>query len=128
MQNNTVPALGRLAAAFAVAAISALALTGCAATEKIDMATIDSVIDVRTPEETATGFLEGALLIDIQGVDFAAQIDALDHTGNYVVYCRSGNRAGQAIEYMKSAGFTGTLINAGSIADASNATGLPIVQ
>ena len=128
MQKTTVSSISRLAAAFAVAAISALALAGCATTEKIDMTTIDSVIDVRTPEETATGFLEGALLIDIQGADFAAQIDALDRTGNYVVYCRSGNRAGQAIEYMKTAGFTGTLINAGSIADASNATGLPIVQ
>ena len=120
--------VGRLAAAFAIAALATAALTGCSSTEKIDMTTVTSVIDVRTPAEVATGHLEGAIMIDIEGADFAAQIDALDHAGNYVVYCRSGNRAGQAVDYMKGAGFTGTLINAGSVADASVATGLAIVQ
>jgi rhodanese-related sulfurtransferase len=92
------------------------------------MNTVAAVIDVRTPGETASGYLEGALLFDIQGAEFATQLDTLDKGANYVVYCRSGNRAGQAIEQMKAAGFTGTLTNAGSIADAATATGLKIVQ
>lgn len=102
-------------------------LTACSA-EKIDLGSIAAVIDVRTPEETAAGYLEGALLFDIQGAEFESQLATLDKSANYVIYCRSGNRAGQAIENMKGKGFTGTLTNAGSLADAASATGLKIVQ
>jgi rhodanese-related sulfurtransferase len=103
-------------------------LTACSASEPVDMSTVTSVIDVRTPEETSAGYLEGALLFDIQGPDFAAQLNTLDKAGNYFVYCRSGNRAGQAISTMKDAGFTGTLTNGGSLDSAATATGLAIVQ
>ena len=103
-------------------------LTSCSASESVDMSTVTSVIDVRTPEETSAGYLEGALLFDIQGPDFAAQLNTLDKAGNYFVYCRSGNRAGQAISTMKDAGFTGTLTNGGSLESAATATGLEIVQ
>jgi rhodanese-related sulfurtransferase len=92
------------------------------------MSTVAAVIDVRTPEEVAGGYLEGALKFDFQGPNFASEIATLDKSANYVIYCRSGNRAGQAISYMQSNGFTGTLTNAGSVADASATTGLPIVQ
>jgi rhodanese-related sulfurtransferase len=112
-----------LIAMFAVSSLSA-----CSSSEPIDMSTVAAVIDVRTPAETATGYLEGALLFDIQGADFNSQLETLDKAANYVVYCRSGNRAGQAIEFMQSAGFTGTLTNAGAIADAASLTGLKVVQ
>jgi rhodanese-related sulfurtransferase len=114
-------------AAAAIAVFATTSLTACAA-EPIDMGNVAAVIDVRTPEETSAGYLEGALLFDIQGADFANQIATLDPAANYVVYCRSGNRAGQAIDYMKKMGFTGELTNAGALADASSATGLAIVQ
>lgn len=118
----------KLLAAAAIALFAIGSLSGCAATEPLDMSKVTAVIDVRTAEETATGYLEGALLFDIQGSDFASQIDSLDKTANYVVYCRSGNRAGQAIEFMKAEGFTGTLTNGGSLANAAELTGLKIVQ
>jgi rhodanese-related sulfurtransferase len=114
-----------VAAVIAVFAVSSL--TACSA-EKIDMGSVAAVIDVRTPEETAAGYLEGALLFDIQGAAFNTQLDTLDKAANYVVYCRSGNRAGQAIEFMKSAGFTGTLTNAGGLSAAASATGLKVIQ
>jgi rhodanese-related sulfurtransferase len=53
-------------------------------------------------------------------------MNALDKTKNYVVYCRSGNRAGKAIDWMAQNGFTGKLINAGSVAEAAVATGMII--
>ena len=112
-----------LIALFAVSALSA-----CSASEPIDMSTVAAVIDVRTPEETAAGYLEGALLFDIQGAEFNSQLETLDKAANYVVYCRSGNRAGQAIEWMTQNGFTGTLTNGGSVADAAVLTGMPITQ
>jgi phage shock protein E len=112
---------GALIALFAVSTLSA-----CSASSAIDMKTIAAVIDVRTPEEVATGHLHGSININIEGADFETQMNALDKTKNYVVYCRSGHRAGLAIDWMKNNGFTGILINAGSVADAAVATGMII--
>ena len=112
-----------LIAVFAIGSLSA-----CSNSAPVDMSRVAAVIDVRTPEETAAGYLEGAMLIDINGGQFDTQIAMLDKTANYVVYCRSGNRAGQAIDKMKAAGFTGVLTNAGSLADAASSTGLEVVQ
>ena len=92
------------------------------------MGSVAAVIDVRTPEETSAGYLDGALLIDINGGQFDSEIAKLDKAANYVVYCRSGNRAGQAIEKMKAAGFSGVLTNAGGLSDAASKTGLQVVQ
>jgi rhodanese-related sulfurtransferase len=112
------------AALIALFAVSSL--TACSTSNAIDMKSIAAVIDVRTPDEVATGHLHGSINIDIEGADFDAQMNALDKTKNYVVYCRSGNRAGQAIDWMTQNGFTGKLINAGSVADAAVATGMMI--
>ena len=110
-----------------VAAFTVSTLAACAPVEKMDMSTYAAVIDVRTDAEVATGYLEGAAHMDIQGAEFANQLATLDQSANYYIYCRSGNRAGQAIEYMKSIGFTGVLTNGGSVSDASTQTGLPII-
>ncbi len=112
-----------LVAIFAVSSLAA-----CSATESPDMKSVAAVIDVRTAEEFATGHLDGALNFDIQGAEFDSQLSTLDKAANYVIYCRSGNRAGQAVSYMQENGFTGTLTNAGSVADASAATSIAIVQ
>ena len=101
-------------------------LSACAP-ETIDMGTVTAVIDVRTPMEFAEGHLEGAINIDVQTMDFASRIQELDVAGTYVIYCRSGNRSGAAIEQMKTMGFT-NLTNGGAVASASALTGLPIVQ
>jgi phage shock protein E len=85
------------------------------------------IIDVRTPAEYAGGHLEGAVNIDFQSPDFTATISQLATDGTYIIYCKSGNRAGQAITQMTSLGFT-DMMNAGSVAEASNATGIAIVQ
>ncbi len=101
-------------------------LTACAP-EAMDMTTVTAVIDVRTPAEYAEGHLEGALNIDVQGMDFATEVQKLDVAGTYVVYCRSGNRSTAAIEQMKGMGFT-NLTNGGAVANAASMTGLPVVQ
>ena len=87
-----------------------------------------AVIDVRTPEETSMGFLEGAQLFDIQNPTFMDMLSTLDPAADYYIYCRSGNRAGQAIEIMQQAGFTGELLNGGSLENAANQTGLSVVK
>ena len=115
-------------AAALIALFAVVSLSSCSGAKAIDMSQVAAVIDVRTAGEYATGHLEGALNIDIQGSDLATQMDALDHSANFVIYCRSGNRAGQAISYMQENGFTGTLTNAGSVDDAAAATSIAIVQ
>jgi rhodanese-related sulfurtransferase len=84
------------------------------------------VVDVRTPAEFAAGHLAGATNIDIQATTFAARVAKLDKTVPYFIYCHSGNRAGQAITAMKSAGFT-NLTNGGGIDTATQTSGLKVV-
>lgn len=64
------------------------------------------LIDVRTPEEFASGHLDGATNIDLRSPDFATQVAALDPTKTYAVYCHSGNRSAQALALMQPAGFS----------------------
>ncbi len=101
-------------------------LTACAP-ESMDMTKVTAVIDVRSAGEYATGHLEGAINIDVEANDFAAEVGKLDMAGTYVLYCHSGRRAGAALQQMNSMGFK-KLTNAGGINDAATATGLPIVQ
>lgn len=65
-----------------------------------------TLIDVRTPAEHAEGHLVGADLIDWQGADFRDRVDELDRDGSYLLYCRTGNRSGQAARAMVEMGFT----------------------
>ncbi len=64
------------------------------------------ILDVRTEEECNDGIIPGATCIDIyKGQEFVNQIDALDKSKNYYVYCRSGGRSGQACNMMSQMGF-----------------------
>ncbi len=65
-----------------------------------------TIIDVRTPQEYAEGHLPGAVNIDVSSADFVQQVQALDPTAPYAVYCRSGNRSAAAIQEMNQLGFT----------------------
>ena len=100
-------------------------LSACSA-QPVELGDDAVIIDVRTPEEFATGHLEGAVNIDVQSSDFAQNIMQLDKDGEYFVYCRSGNRSGQAISQMAQMGFA-DLTNGGSVQDASTASGIEIV-
>ncbi|MEL6303843.1 MAG: rhodanese-like domain-containing protein [Bacteroidota bacterium] len=63
------------------------------------------ILDVRTPEEWEEGFIPGAHQIDIyRGQEFLDEVDKLDKTKNFYVYCRSGNRSGQACALMNNMG------------------------
>lgn len=86
------------------------------------------ILDVRTPDEIAEGYLEGALFVDFMAEDFKDQVVSLDKSADYLVHCRSGNRSGQAIVIMADLGFTGELVNGGGLEDAAASTGLAIVK
>jgi phage shock protein E len=81
------------------------------------------VIDVRTPSEFAAGHLADALNIDVGSDDFDAKVGALDKGKTYLVYCRTGDRAGRAVETMTELGFE-HLVNGGAFDDLV-AAGVP---
>jgi rhodanese-related sulfurtransferase len=68
-----------------------------------------TVIDVRSPEETAPQnggkIYEDALNINFYEPNFAEEIKALDRDKKYLLYCRSGSRSGKTAAIMQAAGF-----------------------
>jgi rhodanese-related sulfurtransferase len=84
------------------------------------------VLDVRTPEEFASGHIEGALNIDFNSGNFANEITRLNPSDTYAVYCRSGSRSGQATSIMHKAGFHDVSNLNGGVIDWTN-DGLPLV-
>ncbi len=126
------------ALAACVLSVTALnTLSGCGedapvrdATELISASEISSVlaegavvIDVRTPSEFAGGHVADALNIDVSSKDFESKVGALDKSKTYVIYCRTGSRAGQAVEAMAKLGFE-NLVNGGAFDDLA-AAGVP---
>ena len=97
--------------------VLAMALAACsstATTTLVDAQTADDlihneeglvVIDIRTPEETAVGTLPNAIELDFYSDSFRSELDALDRTVPYLVYCRSGNRSAEAVSAMADLGF-----------------------
>jgi rhodanese-related sulfurtransferase len=120
-------------------AIGAAVVAGCSSSgatlETVDPATAATVIadepgvvvlDIRTPEEYAQGAIDGAVNIDFYASDFASQLDQLDKSTPYVVYCRSGNRSGQAMDTFADLGFTDVTEIEGGLVNWYDA-GFPVV-
>jgi len=84
-------------------------------------------LDVRTPGEYMSGFIQGAKNIDFQSGNFENEIASLDKNAIYAVYCRSGNRSGQAVKVMHDAGFHNVYNLNGGVIDWAKA-GLPLVN
>jgi phage shock protein E len=98
-----------LLASLALVACSTAAIPGVrtvTAAEAVGHIDGRTVIDVRTPAETAQGMIAGAIEINLQAPDFRAQINELDHGGSYLLYCRTGNRSAEAAAIMRELGFS----------------------
>lgn len=63
------------------------------------------VLDVRTPEEYAGGYIGSAINIDYYKPTFKEEIRKLDKEQTYFVYCQAGGRSKSAYEIMKKEGF-----------------------
>lgn len=64
-----------------------------------------TILDVRTPAEYLPEHIEGAFNRDFYDTDFELQLDSLDKSRIYLIYCRSGNRSGQTLTMMENLGF-----------------------
>ncbi|MFC5044555.1 rhodanese-like domain-containing protein [Aquimarina hainanensis] len=67
------------------------------------------ILDVRTEDEVEEGHIPNMINIDIrQGQGFLDEIEKLDKSKKYYVYCRSGARSAQACALMNQMGFETT--------------------
>src|SRR6188768_3087593 len=67
------------------------------------------ILDVRTEDEWNDGIIPNAINIDIyKGQGFIYQVEELDKSKNYYVYCKAGGRSAQACNIMNQLGFDNT--------------------
>jgi rhodanese-related sulfurtransferase len=69
------------------------------------------LVDVRTTQEFADSKIKGAVNIPLDKI--SSQIEKFKNKNNIVVFCRSGNRSGQAKSILERNGIT-NVINGGS--------------
>lgn len=79
-------------------------LNGADFKQKLKSAKQAVLLDVRTAGEFASGTIQGAKNLDFMSASFAQQVDKLDKSKEYFVFCRSGNRSGKACELMAAKG------------------------
>lgn len=73
------------------------------------------LLDVRTPQEVASGSIKGNIALDYNGADFNNQLNQLDKNAPILVYCAVGGRSGNAMGEMKKMGFKEVYNLAGGI-------------
>ncbi len=62
------------------------------------------LVDVRTPAEFASGNVKGSINITLDQV--SSNLNRFKENQNIVVFCRSGNRSGQAKSILEQNGFS----------------------
>jgi rhodanese-related sulfurtransferase len=82
------------------------------------------LVDVRTPDETANGFIEGALLIPIDQL-MGALTQIPDKQAEIVIYCASGHRGAMGLMALKMLGYA-NVRNLGGGLNAWVAAELPV--
>lgn len=63
------------------------------------------LIDIRTPGEFNQAHIVGSINYDYYQRTFMSQMSTLDKSKPIYIYCRSGNRTGNASKKLKAAGF-----------------------
>ena len=121
--------------------IGAIAFSACASNAPATIATVERIspaaynqqfgggeahtlIDVRTPEEYASGHIEGAVNIPVDSLQ--QRLDEVSRDLPVIVYCRTGNRSAPAAQILVNAGYI-QVYDLGGIQSWITA-GFPIIQ
>lgn len=80
------------------------------------------LVDVRTPQEFNSGYIEGAVNIPLQNL--TQRLDEIPADQPVVLYCRSGNRSSTAARMLTNAGYD-QVYDLGGVIDWQ-AQGLPL--
>lgn len=86
-----------------------------------------TILDVRTTGEYFPEHIEGAVYRDFYATDFQLQLDSLDKSRTFLIYCRSGNRSGQTLTMMEDLGFQ-TVYNMLGGMSSWNAANYPVTD
>lgn len=73
------------------------------------------LIDVRTAEEYQAGHIDGSINLPLHRISFIRNAVKSKSTPLFV-YCYSGSRSGQAVDYFRKKGYT-KVLNIGGICD-----------
>jgi rhodanese-related sulfurtransferase len=63
------------------------------------------ILDVRTLKEFASGHIEGAINLDYNAPTFKDDLNGLDKTKMYLIYCRTSRRSRGALDMMRELEF-----------------------
>jgi len=88
---------------------------------------IFTIIDVRTAGEYLPEHIEGAFNRDYYADDFREQLDSLDKSRTYLIYCQSGGRSGATLTLMEELQFERVYNILGGMG-AWNSAGLPVTD
>ncbi len=80
-------------------------LSGRAFKKQLEAAEKAVLLDVRTAGEFSGGTIPGSKNIDFLSPTFGKKVESLGKDATYFVFCRSGNRSGQACKMMHKMGF-----------------------
>ena len=83
------------------------------------------LIDVRTPEEFKSGYLEDAINIEWQNIKNLSK--EIKQDDKIYLYCRSGNRSGKAADILINLGYK-NVKNVGGLKEASESLNLRIIK
>lgn len=76
------------------------------------------ILDVRTEEEVEDGYIPNSKNIDIyKGQGFIDEVEKLDKSKHYYIYCRSGKRSAQACTLLDQLKFSETYNLAGGFSE-----------
>ena len=64
------------------------------------------ILDVRTQEEYAQGYIPGAVLFPLDDIEGKAHVVLPDKDQLILIYCRSGNRSKKAAQILVELGYT----------------------
>ncbi len=84
------------------------------------------ILDVRTPSEYMTGFIEGAINLNYYDELFEANLTILDKSKVYLIYCAGGGRSGAALNKMIALNFQ-TVYNLQGGINAWRNAGFPVI-
>jgi rhodanese-related sulfurtransferase len=80
-------------------------LSGRAFKKQLEATENAVLLDVRTAGEFSGGTIPGSKNIDFLSPAFSTKVKSLSKDATYFVFCRSGNRSGQACKTMHKMGF-----------------------
>jgi rhodanese-related sulfurtransferase len=84
------------------------------------------ILDVRTPQEHGMGRIEGSINHDYHSPTFLAELERLEKSKTYLVYCLVGIRSRNAANMMEELGFRDVVNMVGGIR-RWHREGLPVV-